>query len=468
MRKELDYANVQEEDRRLYRAIWRWHFYAGIFSIPFVIWLSITGSIYLFSPQIEHWFDRPFDHLHLSGQRATPAQIAAAGTKAVPGSVLHYYQLPPNEDAAARVEVGVGDREFRVYVHPVTRKVLYVINEERRPMVLLAHLHGQLLMGRWGSYLMELAASWALVLVLTGLYLWWPRQTEKLAGVLWVRVGKGRRIFWRDLHAVTGVWVSAFALLLITTGLPWATGWGTYFHKIRQVTGTAAVQEDWTHGRASELAQRAARGRNVLNPMDDMPDMPGMGHALFTLAPGAYMPFNRLVSVADSLHLADPVQILPAKIPGGAWVIRSNSEDRTLRDRVRVDPVTGSILGRDNFGQRMLLDRMVGVGIAVHEGQLFGMTNQLLGLATAMGLVTLCLSATVLWWRRRNIGVLGAPTPIVRPRWAWPLIAVVIALAIYLPFFGLSLMLVLLTERFILRRSPSARYWLGLAAPPAS
>ena len=31
-----------------------------------------------------------------------------------------------------------------------------------------------------------------------------------------------------------------------------------------------------------------------------------------------------------------------------------------------------------------------------------------------MGLVTLCVSAIVLWWRRRNVGVLGAPLPIAK------------------------------------------------------
>ena len=48
-----------EQGRRLYRAVWRWHFYAGIFCIPFVVWLACTGSIYLFKPQIERWLDRP-------------------------------------------------------------------------------------------------------------------------------------------------------------------------------------------------------------------------------------------------------------------------------------------------------------------------------------------------------------------------------------------------------------------------
>ena len=54
-----------------YRAVWRWHFYAGLFCIPFVLWLAATGSIYPFRPQIEAWIDRPYDRLALTGPRAT-------------------------------------------------------------------------------------------------------------------------------------------------------------------------------------------------------------------------------------------------------------------------------------------------------------------------------------------------------------------------------------------------------------
>ena len=37
----------------LYRTLWRWHFYAALFVIPIVVVLSITGSIYLFKPQLD-------------------------------------------------------------------------------------------------------------------------------------------------------------------------------------------------------------------------------------------------------------------------------------------------------------------------------------------------------------------------------------------------------------------------------
>lgn len=38
-----------------YAAIWRWHFYAGLFVLPFILILSVTGSIYLFKPQLDRW-----------------------------------------------------------------------------------------------------------------------------------------------------------------------------------------------------------------------------------------------------------------------------------------------------------------------------------------------------------------------------------------------------------------------------
>jgi uncharacterized iron-regulated membrane protein len=30
---------------RWYNAVWRWHFYAGLFCMPFVLWLAATGTI---------------------------------------------------------------------------------------------------------------------------------------------------------------------------------------------------------------------------------------------------------------------------------------------------------------------------------------------------------------------------------------------------------------------------------------
>jgi uncharacterized iron-regulated membrane protein len=453
---------VDENSRRVYRAVWRWHFYAGIFCIPLVIWLACTGSIYLFKPQIERWLDQPYDHLAIYGQRATPEAIATVALNAVPHSSLHYYELPPSADAASRVIVGVGKQEYRVYVHPQTLQVLKVISEDKRPMRIIFRLHGELLAGDWGSRVVELAASWAIVLIVSGLFLWWPRQTEKFAGVLWVRMRKGKRIFWRDLHAVTGIWVSAFALFLLLTGLPWAKSWGAYFKKIRVVTGTAVARQDWTTGRSSELAEREAMN-HIVTAGASGDHAEHTGHIMQRMtSSNAYEPLNRLVPAAESLHLAYPVQIMPAMEANGSWTVKSDTQNRPLRAVVTINPSTASIVKREDFSQKHIIDRVLGVGIAAHEGQLFGLINQLVSLATAMGLVLLSVSATVLWWRRRNVGVLGAPLPTQRPRWTFALVGVIVALALYLPAMTVSLVVVILVEKLFLSRIPSISRWLGL------
>ncbi|MBN9136430.1 MAG: PepSY domain-containing protein, partial [Phyllobacterium sp.] len=38
----------------LYRAIWRWHFFAGLLVIPFMLNLAITGGLYLFKDEIDN------------------------------------------------------------------------------------------------------------------------------------------------------------------------------------------------------------------------------------------------------------------------------------------------------------------------------------------------------------------------------------------------------------------------------
>src|SRR5260370_17387486 len=36
-----------------HRLVWRWHFYAGLFVMPLLLVLAITGTLYCFQPQIE-------------------------------------------------------------------------------------------------------------------------------------------------------------------------------------------------------------------------------------------------------------------------------------------------------------------------------------------------------------------------------------------------------------------------------
>ena len=62
----------------LYRTIWRWHFYAGLLVLPFIFFLSITGSIYLFKPQIDRWEESAWHGLSAADRVSPDVQLAAA------------------------------------------------------------------------------------------------------------------------------------------------------------------------------------------------------------------------------------------------------------------------------------------------------------------------------------------------------------------------------------------------------
>ena len=441
--------SVRLPGSRWYNAVWRWHFYAGLLCVPFVLWLAITGSIYAWRPQIEAWLDRPYDSLVPTATRATPEAIAAAAVAAVPGSRLHKYELPPSDRSAVRVLVGADSGDRRVYVDPYRLAPLKVVPEDDRPMQIVSRLHGELLAGAWGSYIVEIAACWTLVMILTGLYLWWPRGRKRLAGILYPRLSGGRRLFWRDLHAVTGIWVSLLALFVISTGLPWAKAWGGYFKEIRTVTGTLDGPVDWTIG-GRKSADDPMLGEHA-------------GHMGMTMEHHGPRPgeLNRAVAVAATLSFAPPVLVSPpGKQPHG-WTISSDAADRPLRAQAVVDGATGAVLARKDFGERHWIDRAVGYGIATHEGQLFGIANQVLITLGALMLMTLSVSGAISWWRRRPTGRLGAPLPLSRPRFGGALIATIVALGLAMPLFGGSLLVVVAVERGLKRWSSAAR-WLGL------
>lgn len=442
--------SVHVPGSRWYNAVWRWHFYAGLFCIPFVLWLACTGTIYLWRPQIEAWLDRPYDHLATDGPVASPDAQVAAALGAVPGSRLRKYILPQAPGEAVRILVVANGIDRRVFVDPRSLTVLGVVIEEQRPMRVLFHLHGELLAGTTGSYLVEVAACWAIVMLLTGLYLWWPRGRRGLAGVVYPRLRQGGRAFWRDLHATAGIWVSVFALLLILTGLPWAKAWGGYLTEIRALTGTTRGPVDWSIG-GKPPAQDAMLGEHAEHRGMAMPAPP--------LRPGE---LARVIGSAQPLNIAPPVLIAPPRSIGAPWSISSDAADRPQRSDVKIDGTTGRVVSRVDFAERHWIDRVIGYGVAAHEGALFGLANQILGTLTALLLVVLASSGAVMWWRRRPIGLLGAPVPLSRPRFRAPLIGVIVLLGLYLPLFGLTLVVVLVLERTVFKQIGRLRDWLGL------
>lgn len=432
------------EKTSLYRTIWRWHFYAGLFVLPFILILSVTGSIYLFKPQIVHWQESEWRGLPTQNRVSAERQLAAV-MAANPGARFHNYRLPQHPGDAAMVHIGLSDGVSMrdVYVSP-QGKVLASIDPDSRISATVARIHGSLMIGKWGSYLVELAASWAIMMILSGLYLWWPRG-QGLAGVLWPRLGLGKRGFWRDIHAVTGFWVSGLALVTLASGLPWTDVWASGFKILRAEVGWVdAKPQDWKGG-----------GDNRHSAHDHSAMMAG-GKAP---APLSSITLNEIVQKARAEAMPSPAIIIPPGAsmrfgpPNGAdWKLTSEAQNRTLIRSVTFDAQTGAETGRSDFADKHILDRIINTGIAWHEGQLLGWFNQLIGLLTAFALIGLAVSSINMWWRRRPKDSrwfdLGAPPKLKQPARMKGIALIGVIAALMLPMIALSLIVIFLVDRY--------------------
>ncbi|MBX9795411.1 PepSY domain-containing protein [Sphingomonas sp.] len=424
----------------VYRTLWRWHFYAGLFVIPFILILSVTGALYLFKPQIDAAEERSFAAPPATVTVSPEAQRDAA-LAAFPGARFHSYRLPRAAGDPAMIHLALpGSEAMRDVFVAADGRVLGSLDPEMRLTTLLSHLHGSLLAGFWGSVLVELAASWAIVMVLSGLYLWWPRG-RGAAGVVWPRLSGGARLFWRDLHAVTGFWVAGLALVLLLTGLPWTHIWGEGFKQLRAMT--TATAPDWKLG------------------LHDAHDHQAMLDSASVTGP---VRLNALVARAVAERLPFPASVVaPGARSPGVWTIRADPQNRPLARSITIDAQTGRTLARKTFADKPLADRIIGYGIAWHEGQLLGAFNQAVGVLTAVALVTLSVSGFILWRRRKPAQALGAPPAPALPPRIGGVVAIIGMLALLLPMLAVSLLLLWLFDRLVLPRLPGLAAWLGVA-----
>lgn len=440
-----DPKSVETPSGGFYRAFWRWHFYAGLLVMPVLMLMALTGGLYLFKDEIDGVLYRPLLTVQASASTASPQAWAQAATRAVPGRLAELTP-PADQTRSARlvIETDTGARRA-VYVDPHDARVLGS-TPDGGAMAVVKRLHSLDIAGPSFNLLVEVVAGWAIVMVATGVILWWPRG--QAGGIVSVRGPPAHRVFWRDLHAVTGLFAGAVIVFLAATGMPWSAVWGQQVRKLTTEAGwgrpaapTSAAA--WSHAPAHEPAAPVVPW--ALQETDV--------HARHHGDP--QLTLDEAVARIDAAGLPRPYVLSVPADPGKAWSASYMPDKVEATRTLYLDGGDGRLLADIGYGDFGPAAKAIEWGIAVHQGQQFGLANKLVMLAGCLAIWLLGVSALVMWWKRRPKGRLAAPSRPADRRAYAALVAVVLPLAVLYPLVGASLITVL-TLDLIFRRIGSA------------
>lgn len=466
---------VADRTSRLYRTIWRWHFWAGLIVVPFLLVLSATGAIYLFNDEIN---DALYPELRLvapSVDRVPVSAMLRAAVTAHPGAVSRI-DVPAAADRAAIVFVRpASGPPLRVHVDPHGGRVLGSLRYDRTLVGLADEIHGSLMLGSLGDAIVELSACWALVLIGTGLYLWWPRGRWRAAGTVWPRFTGGGRRLWRDLHGPVGVWTGALIAFLIVTGLPWAAIEGDVIQRATAAAGIGYPPSFRTHNAPASAPvvsapQADAAGSGAMpwtlsaapRPRSAPPARHGAsagGHEAHESAaavahdPDAIAGTDMIVAQGVRRGIAGGFRLFLPADAAGAYTLLTYPDQPEGQRTLYFDRYSGRPIGDEvRFADYGWAARAIELGVAIHMGNYFGLANQLLMLVPCIGIWLLAISGLMMWWRRRPSGRSGVPPRAdgARLRGAVALLAIA---ALAMPLFGASLAVVAAAEWLAARRA---------------
>lgn len=390
--------------------LWKWHFIAGLISLPFVLVLAITGTIYLFQPDVD---SKKVEELQTLKTENTSSNITYQAQYDIAKKALN---KPPNtlilntsDNQANEFVIGRFSNKKSVYVNPHSGEVQGQFSPKDSWMYTIRKLHGELLGGKVGTKLVELIASWLVVLVLTGIYIWFPFKKGQIKGFFTIRMKQGKRIFFRDLHAVTGFWISIILLITLAGGLPWTDVFGGGFKAVQKMTNTG-YPDSWR------------------------------GIGLSSSPRGEALTVDQMVDVAKSLDLKGIVSIGLPRSPKSTFSVSNRTFDLGKQRMVHFDQYSGKLIKDHTWSDVGFLMRGRMWVMAFHQGQ-FGSWNWWLMFIFSILLAIMTLAAIISYLLRKPRNKWGVPRVPAQFKVGQAIVALIILLGLILPMFGISLLL---------------------------
>lgn len=359
------------------RTFFAWHSWIGLTAGLLLFVICWSGTVAVFSHELDWLADQRL--------RAPPAQqvawqaIEEKVEAAKPGWHILAINGPLHPGFGAEVWVADPDDIWhRVWADPASGEVLGTtsyFNVQR----FFRSFHMSLFIGGWkvwgipfGYWVVGLAAFILAASLITSL-LFYRRFWR---GILKLERRKGAKVFWSDLHKLTGLWSLWFIALIAATGIWYLVEW--------KVTSEAPAPQP----PAAEGSVTQTLPLNIL----------------LARAKQAYPALNIRTVVLDQMSSG----LFEVHGQDGAWLVRDRGA------RVWLDARDGNPIAIRRAAEMRPLHRWIDTADPLHFGDFAGLWSKAIWFLFGVGLSGLCLTGAYLQAKRQQRQGVGARrTPVL-------------------------------------------------------
>nr|WP_158655558.1 PepSY-associated TM helix domain-containing protein [Sphingobacterium sp. HMA12] len=349
------------------------HLYFGLlFGIIFLI-ICITGMLLTFEKELTPLIWKKEQQVEVQSARLTLDVISIKAKAIFPDKRLFRIEVPSDPSRSLRIQYGSKKEKYwYAYLNPYTGEVLSKGQQNTRFFQKVLDIHRFLLMDKIGATITGISAIVALLLSISGLYLWWPKNKHILKQRLKIKMSAStKRKVW-DFHAVGGFYAAFFLFIFTLTGLTWSFNW--YNEQFFKLFGTSKAEKEKVKNIETRIPTEFSPLHVIYKHINTLYPQPG----------------NILITFPENDNLA--ISVTKESFAGS--LLRIN--------QAYFDSKSGLMIKNNPMNSLPMAEQMRKMIKPIHIGSVFGLPSKIIMFLAVTLAASLPITGVWIWLNKRN------------------------------------------------------------------
>ena len=359
----------------MYKNIWfKFHLILGLSAGFILLIVGFTGSMLSFEKEILNAINQDSYKVTVFEQgKLSTKELLEKFQEQKPQSKINGITISSFEDDSVSINVAGEGQNARkgvtYYVNPYTAEILPELKGVSF-FKTVENIHRRLLLDDLGKQVVALSVVSLLVLMFSGIYIYFPRIKKSFSQSLKLNFQSKGRFFLANLHSAIGMWVIPFYLVFCLTGLYWSYDFVS--NGLHTITGVEKPKKPQREGSQGEKISFD----DISLAVDIFKNLVENKYSSATLR------FPQKGSVYSFDYLAVDVPHERAK------------------NKIEFDIKTNQVSKHEKYEDKTLTQKLMGSILPLHTGEYFGVVGQTLMFLASLMMPLFAITGLMLYVKR--------------------------------------------------------------------